>query len=227
MPSTESLSIKLGYPFIDISLLTSALTHRSAATHNNERLEFLGDAIVNFVVGEALFKQFPQAQEGELSRLRAALVCQESLADIARDLTLGEYLLLGPGELKSGGHRRDSILSDALEAVVAAIYLDSDITKTSECVLRWFGSRIAQSALLPLKDPKTRLQEFLQSRKKVLPQYDVVNIEGHDHDQLFTVHCSVVGIMPTVGTGKNRRVAEQMAAEAALEQLENMRGKRK
>jgi ribonuclease-3 len=220
-PALAPLLRELGYEFTDEVLLTEALTHRSKGAKNNERLEFLGDAILGFVIAEALYRQFPQATEGELSRYRALLVKKETLAALAREFSLGDYLRLGPGELKSGGFRRDSILADAMEAILGAIFLDSDMTTARDFVLRSFERRLAD---LPrreaLKDPKTRLQEFLQARRLPLPAYEVVATVGSDHAQSFEVQCTVAGLAaPVCATGKSRRKAEQAAATLALEQL--------
>ncbi|MEN0105947.1 MAG: ribonuclease III [Pseudomonas sp.] len=212
------LERQLGYSFKDQDLMILALTHRSFAGRNNERLEFLGDAILNFVAGEALFERFPQAREGQLSRLRARLVKGETLAILARGFDLGEYLRLGSGELKSGGFRRESILADALEALIGAIYLDAGMEAARERVLAWLSSELDGLTLVDTnKDPKTRLQEFLQSRGCELPRYDVVDIQGDPHCRIFVVECQVTLLNDkTVGQGASRRIAEQVAAAAAL-----------
>lgn len=212
------LERKLGYSFKDPDLLQLALTHRSYAGRNNERLEFLGDAILNFVAGEALFDGFPQAREGQLSRLRARLVKGETLAILARGFELGDYLRLGSGELKSGGFRRESILADALEAVIGAIYLDAGMDVARERVLAWLDEQLAGLTLVDTnKDPKTRLQEFLQSRAAELPRYEVVDIQGEPHCRTFFVQCEVALLTDkTCGQGASRRIAEQVAAAAAL-----------
>ena len=195
-----------------------ALTHRSFAGRNNERLEFLGDAILNFVAGEALFERFPQAREGQLSRLRARLVKGETLAVLARGFELGEYLRLGSGELKSGGFRRESILADALEALIGAIYLDAGMDVARARVLDWLTNELDGLTLVDTnKDPKTRLQEFLQSRGSELPCYEVVDIQGEPHCRTFFVQCAVDLLKEkTQGHGASRRIAEQVAAAAAL-----------
>lgn len=195
-----------------------ALTHRSFAGRNNERLEFLGDAILNFVAGEALFQRFPLAREGQLSRLRARLVKGETLAILARGFDLGEYLRLGSGELKSGGFRRESILADALEALIGAIYLDTGMDAARDRVLAWLSNEIEGLTLVDTnKDPKTRLQEFLQARASDLPQYEVVDIQGEPHCRSFLVECQVALLNDkTRGQGASRRIAEQVAAAAAL-----------
>lgn len=223
MRDIKRLQRALGYEFSDPDLLALALTHRSAIGSNNERLEFLGDSIVNHIVAEALFRRFDTAREGEMSRMRAALVKGETLAEVAVDLGIGEYLRLGPGERKSGGHRRASILADALEATVGAILLDSDVESCRACVLRWFASRLDDLSLEEAeKDPKTRLQEFLQGRQKPLPDYHLLRVEGEDHDQKFHVACRLSEPEIVVeGSGSNRRKAEQAAAGKALDRLQD------
>lgn len=218
---------RLGHRFASPGLLAQALTHRSAGVPHYERLEFLGDSLVNLVVAEALYARWPRADEGALTRARAELVRESALAAIARGLDLGSRLTLGPGELKSGGHRRDSILADALEAVVAAIYLDSDFDHCREVVLPWFEP--ALDALPPPnkvgKDAKTRLQEWLQARQQPLPVYTLEAEHGEDHAKLFRVRCDLPG-RPGVsaqGGGGSRRAAEQAAAEAVLGMLESQR----
>ena len=214
------LSQRLGYQFRDEALVTLALTHRSRGGHNNERLEFLGDSILNFVIADELYRRFGAAREGKLSRLRARLVKGETLAEVARDFDLGEFLLLGSGELKSGGHRRESILADAVEALIGAIYLDAGLEVARERILAWFDSRLDSLSLEdPIKDPKTRLQEFQQGRHQRLPQYDVVAIEGPSNKQSFTVTCVVPDCDPMTAKGTSRRGAEQAAAELVLERL--------
>ena len=216
----DTLCRRLGYTFTDDALLRTALTHRSAAGANNERLEFLGDSILNFVIAEALFEHYPKAREGELSRLRASLVKGDTLADAARAIELGDYLNLGSGELKSGGFRRDSILADALEALLAAVYLDSDFATCRALIRRLFGQHLAAlPAADQLKDPKTRLQEALQARQQALPVYDVLAVSGEPHDQKFTVRCTIDNGLVTVAEGASRRKAEQEAARQALRQL--------
>ncbi len=220
--SYQRLLNALGYQFKDEAWLKLALTHRSVSgNHNNERLEFLGDSILGMIVAEYLFQQFPKEKEGRLTRLRANLVKQDSLADIARQLKLGDYLHLGAGELKSGGFRRDSILADALEAILGAIYLDSQsIDPCRECLLRWYGQRLQDVAVeVTLKDPKSRLQEYLQSRHLALPTYSVQATWGEDHNQTFQVQCIIDNIEPVSATGASRRHAEQAAATLILQQL--------
>ncbi|WP_145988269.1 ribonuclease III [Thalassotalea sp. HSM 43] len=217
----QQLQKKLGYQFNDQKLLVTALTHRSAKGDNNERLEFLGDSILGYIIARALFDQFPKASEGELTRMRSTLVRGVTLAELGRDFELGESLVLGPGELKSGGFRRDSILEDAIEAIIGAVFLDSDMDTCRDLVLSWFAPRLAQiSPGQSQKDPKTRLQEYLQGRKLALPKYDVIDTSGQAHNQQFTVSCQVESIKNAIITkGTSRRKAEQAAAEQALEQL--------
>ncbi|MFQ3787014.1 ribonuclease III [Halomonas sp. A29] len=226
--SLTAFSRRIGHTFRDDSLLELAMTHRSFGGQNNERLEFLGDSIVNFVIAEALYERFPQAREGQLSRLRARLVRGQTLAELAREMSFGECLRLGSGEMKSGGHRRDSILADAVEAVLGAIYLDAGMDVARTRVLAWYAERLEAIDLQDTqKDPKTRLQEFLQSRQSPLPRYEVVSVEGEAHDQTFTVECHIELLdSHTLGTGSSRRHAEQQAAELALLQLENRKGQK-
>lgn len=223
--ATKQIHIKerIGHRFADPSLLAQALRHRSAGVPHNERLEFLGDSIVNLLVAQALYERWPKADEGALTRARASLVCEPALAIIARQLELGPRLVLGSGELKSGGFRRDSILADALEAVVAAIYLDAGFEGCRAVVLPWFEASIAALPATgkPEKDPKTRLQEWLQARQKALPHYELISETGDDHAKHFHVRCTLVEpAVATEGEGSSRRLAEQQAAAAALEQLE-------
>ena len=216
--SLSRLERRLGHTFQNQELMLLALTHRSFAGRNNERLEFLGDAILNFVAGEALFERFPQAREGQLSRLRARLVKGETLAVLARGFELGDYLRLGSGELKSGGFRRESILADALEALIGAIYLDAGMDVARARVLDWLTNELDGLTLVDTnKDPKTRLQEFLQSRAVELPRYEVVDIQGEPHCRTFFVQCEIALLTDkTQGQGASRRIAEQVAAAAAL-----------
>lgn len=214
----KELIPKLGHGYQDESLLELALTHRSCGKHNNERLEFLGDSILNFVIAEALFDQFPKAREGELSRLRARLVKGETLAEIARELGLGDFLRLGSGELKSGGFRRDSILADAVEAIIGSIHLDAGAEASKAFVRQLYFSRLDGLDMEEtLKDSKTRLQEHLQSRRQALPAYELERVEGEAHDQTFHIRCEVSLLSePTHGIGTSRRQAEQEAARSAL-----------
>lgn len=216
------LSEKLGYQFKNPQLLEDALSHRSSRGKNNERLEFLGDAILNFVIAAALYNKCPNAREGELSRLRASLVRGETLALLAHEFDLGQYIRLGAGELKSGGSQRNSILADAMEAVVGAIYLDAGMDVCQTCILNWYKQRLENFTELPdLKDSKTRLQEYLQANKLPLPSYTILTIEGVAHQQIFRVKCAILGLSTTsIGMGTSRRRAEQDAAQKILEQLE-------
>ncbi len=217
---------KLGYSFCDISLLDEALTHRSYSSRNNERLEFLGDGILNFVIAHELFKLYPDVQEGDLSRLRANLVNKDSLAEIAGHLELGEVIRLGSGELKSGGFRRPSILADAVESIFGAVYCDGGFEPCRELIVRLYADRLALSMdLQSLKDPKTQLQELLQSRHFSLPDYQVTNITGQAHAQVFHVKCSIEKMkIEVTGEGKSRRKAEQVAAGRAIVQVEESFG---
>ncbi len=219
--SLTALECQLNYTFKDQKLLKQALTHRSVRAAHNERLEFLGDSILNFVIGHALYQAMPHAKEGELSRYRALLVCEDSLASLAIAFNLSDFLIVGAGELRAGGFRRKSILADALEAVIAAIYLDSDIVTCQKLLEAWFASQLKEVASQKMKkDPKSTLQEYLQARKFDLPHYKVVKIEGADHEQVFYVECVVEGIArKTAGHGQNRRVAEQEAAAAFLKEV--------
>jgi ribonuclease-3 len=215
------LTRRLGYSFNDIAHCELALTHRSCGKKNNERLEFLGDSIVNFVIADDLFQRFPEAREGQLSRLRARMVKGETLAEIGRELNLGDYLRLGPGELKSGGYRRGSILADAVEALIGAIYLDSNLEVVRGYILGWFEQRLTELDIdEALKDSKTRLQEFLQSRRLPLPTYELVKVEGEAHAQTFTIMCHIEPLKKaTEGVGSSRRQAEQESAKHALASL--------
>ncbi|MHB1946755.1 MAG: ribonuclease III [Gammaproteobacteria bacterium] len=214
---SEVLSRKLGYTFKNPQLFTLALTHRSKSDENNERLEFLGDSIVNFVIAEALYLQFPYAQEGDLSRLRASLINRDSLGALAREFDVGRYLILGPGELKSGGSERLSILSCAMEAIIGAVFLDGGFDVVRERILKWYETLLGSLTKIGIKDPKTALQEYLQRRHMALPIYTVDQIEGEAHQQTFTVSCIVEGVAEkTIGKGMSRRRAEQDAAEIML-----------
>lgn len=216
----QRLLKRLGYHFKDPALFELALTHRSCGASNNERLEFLGDAALNFIIGYAIYCRLPDTSEGELSRYRASLVKGATLALIARELGIGDHLKLGVGERKSGGHRRESILADALEAIIGAIYLDGGMGACESAVLQWFADRLDNLSDTNLKDPKTQLQELLQARGKALPVYEVIDVSGEAHRQHFTVRCSAEGLPgPTVGEGSSRRAAEKQAAAAALSGL--------
>lgn len=217
----KTLQRKIGYLFQDESLLDLALTHRSFSGNNNERLEFLGDAVLSLFIAEALFQKFPKAKEGQLSRLRSFLVKGVTLAEIGKEFKLGDYLNLGAGELKSGGFRRESIISDAFEAIIGAIYLDSNDEVCRQVVLSWYETRLENLTLENTeKDPKTKLQEYLQSMKKDLPVYDVSEIQGEAHDQVFFVTCQIDSLdIVTKNKGPSRRIAEQKAAKEALKKL--------
>ena len=211
------------HAFADPGLLAQALSHRSAGAPHNERLEFLGDALLNLIIAEQLYLRWPKADEGAMTRARAELVRESTLAGVARALDIGPRLTLGPGEMKSGGHRRDSILADAVEAVIAAFYLDAGFAACRQAVLPWFEPLLA--ALPPLhqvgKDPKTRLQEWLQARQRPLPVYALIEESGDDHDKTFRVGCTLGDqAIATEGRGSSRRAAEQAAAEAALQRIE-------
>ena len=210
-----------GYVFARPELCYAALTHRSAGAQHNERLEFLGDSVLNCSVAKLLFEAHPDADEGALSRLRATLVSGETLAQVAQGLGLGEYLRLGPGELKSGGFRRASILADSLEAILGAMFLDSGFDSTAAVVGRLMASRLATlPAADLLKDPKTRLQEILQGRGLALPVYTLTAVAGDAHAQSFTVSCEVPVLgLAAVGEGASRRRAEQLSATKLLELL--------
>ena len=217
------LNKAIGYTFNDVALLQQALTHRSAAKKHNERLEFLGDAILGMVIGETLYKRFTDVPEGKLTRMRSTLVKGDTLAELAREACMGELLLLGPGELKSGGHRRSSILADAVEALLGAIYLDSGMEQVRDVISRLWESRIEKlDPNAHPKDSKTRLQEYLQGRKLPLPSYEVISISGKDHAQVFEVSCTVTTLdKPVSASGNSRRKAEQEAARLTLETLDD------
>ena len=220
--TNDRLTAHTGYHFQRPELLEQALTHRSYSRGcNNERLEFLGDSVLGLIISKAIFELYPVASEGSLSRIRASLVKQETLAEVARHIDLGEHIKLGGGELKSGGYRRDSILSDALEAVIAAIYLDSDYSRTEEVVLALFDDLLRSVDVeRSHKDAKTRLQEYLQARQQALPEYEVVQTTGKSHDQVFTVVCEVTDLdMRSEGKGSSRKKAEQQAAQRILQKL--------
>ena len=221
--STGLLEKRLGHEFSDRVLLQQALTHRSVGSRNNERLEFLGDAVLGCVIAGELYRRYPNASEGKLSRLRSRLVRRESLTDIAHTLDIGQYLILGVGERRSGGHHRDSILSDAVEALLGAVYLESGFDVCKACILALFEDKLTSLPEVAfLKDAKTRLQEYLQSRQKALPEYAVTTVSGEAHAQYFKVTCVVsdVEVTPASGEGGSRRQAEQQAAERMLAQLQ-------
>lgn len=215
------LNKALDYQFNDAGLLEQALTHRSARGESNERLEFLGDAVLDFVISEVIFLAFPAAPEGDLSRLRASLVKDTSLAALAADIGLGEHLILGSGERKTGGHRRESILADALEAIFGAVYLDAGFDAAVKVIEKTFGDRLEVfPSIESLRDPKTRLQEWLQARQMDLPDYELTEVTGKAHRQTFEVSCSVSGVSsPTRGVSTTRRNAEQESAQEMLFKL--------
>ena len=225
----QRLQQALGYTFVRADLLTQALTHRSYGAVNNERLEFLGDSVLNCSVARALYDAFPDLPEGSLSRLRANLVRQETLADIAVGLRLGESLRLGEGELKSGGFRRPSILADALESLFGAIFLEAGFDAAQRVVRGLYDPLVAQiDPKASGKDPKTQLQELLQSRRLALPEYRLVDTQGEAHDQSFTVECVLAKpALSTRGVGKSRRAAEQEAARLACAALQSEHAARK
>lgn len=212
-----SASIVLGHGFSDAQLLEQALTHRSAGRRNNERLEFLGDALLNLIIAETIYERFPKASEGEMTRLRASLVNGTALAELAREGKVGDSLKLGPGELKTGGFRRDSILADTFEALIAAIYLDSGWECCRDRVRFLFASRMESADLKISKDAKTTLQELLQANTLALPLYELVNTLGDDHDKEFEVQCTISALeLSASGRGSSRRAAEQVAADKIL-----------
>jgi ribonuclease-3 len=215
----QRLMRQLGHEFRDPALLRQALTHRSYGTPHNERLEFLGDSVLSLVISAKLYHDFPKLTEGELSRVRAHLVKEPTLAEIARGLELGEYLFLGEGELKSGGFRRPSILADAFEAIIGAIYVDAGFQQAGMIIDGLYGSIISKLEPKKLsKDPKTQLQEFLQGRKIPLPKYEIVATEGEAHEQHFKVECVIPELdIRILGEGASRRKAEQEAAKLAYE----------
>ncbi|ABF14036.1 ribonuclease III [Candidatus Palibaumannia cicadellinicola] len=217
----NNLQKKIGYYFQNQNLLLQALTHRSASNKHNERLEFLGDSILSYVIAHALYQRFQYINEGDMSRMRATLVRGNTLAEIARELNLSTCLRLGIGELKSGGLSRDSILADAVEALIGSIFLDSNIFTVEKFILNLYRSRL--NKIIPgerQKDPKTRLQEYLQGQHMPLPIYIIVQISGETHDQRFIIHCQVNNLAnPIIGHGSSRRQAEQAAAQQALKIL--------
>lgn len=208
----------LDYDFRAPDLLLTALTHRSFSATNNERLEYLGDAVLGLFIAEQLFRKFPQAAESELTRLRASLVNREALARLARELDLGSHIRLGKGERKSGGQEKESLLADAMEALLGAVYLDSDFATCHRALLKLYGPLLDGLTLKTIeKDPKTELQERMQAQGKPLPCYQVIATAGEAHDRLFTVACQVEGLdEPVSATGKSKKIAEQNAAKLAL-----------
>ena len=216
------LQTALGYQFKNTQLLKLALTHRSFGADNNERLEFLGDALLDLIVGESLFNNHPAADEGALSRMRSSIVNKSALADIGRELNLGEHILLGSGELKSGGNSRDSILADTVEALAAAVYLDGGLAACQKLVDAWAREFVRNPETRKIKDAKTRLQEKMQASGHGLPKYKVLAIEGEAHAQSFLVECRVEGLeRGHQGKGSSKRAAEQQAALETLNSLES------
>ena len=219
----EQLEKILKYQFNDKGLLELALTHRSFQGKNNERLEFLGDSILNFIIAESLFKEFNLLPEGDLSRLRSQLVKSATLSEIGIDLNLGDYLILGEGELKSSGWRRPSILADSVEAIIGAVFIDGGISSANKLITGWYQERL--DAINPndiQKDSKSVLQELLQAKKIPLPEYNVVSVEGEAHNQHFKVSCSIPKLGLSIeGEGASRKVAEQSAAEESIKKLKN------
>ncbi|KQT36372.1 MULTISPECIES: ribonuclease III [unclassified Methylophilus] len=223
MSALPVLQTRIGYSFTQPELLQQALTHRSFSASNNERLEFLGDSVLNFIIAHQLFNLFPDIPEGDLSRLRAKLVKEASLAEIAITLNLGDALKLGEGELKSAGWRRPSILADALEAIVGAVYLDGGFAAAEQVVALLYRETLTTiNPKVIDKDAKSQLQEYLQSKKMDLPEYQVASIEGEAHAQTFTVQCFIKKLnITTTGAGTSRRVAEQQAAKLAMEKIQS------
>lgn len=219
----NDVATKLDYQFNNLALLTQALTHRSYAANNNERLEFLGDGALNYIIAHALYHRFAKLPEGDLSRLRAQLVKESTLCEIAISLDLGKALRLGEGEMKSAGWKRPSILADALEALIGAVYLDGGHLAAEALVLKLFGEKISQiDPKIIDKDAKSQLQEYLQAKKMALAEYNVVLIEGEAHAQVFKIACVIPQLsIHVVGEGTSRRSAEQQAAQFALEKIQH------
>ena len=220
--NVRRLQERLNYSFKDESVLILALSHRSCGSSNNERLEFLGDAILGLSVTDILYRKFPKAREGELSRMRSQIVRAESLAGVAKQLELGSELLLGPGEMKSGGHRRDSILGDAVEALIGAVYVDTGLAAAQSCIALWFDELLAAASEADsIRDAKTSLQEWLQKRGKPVPDYTLVNTGGEAHSRLFTVSCKIAAVEKEISAvASSVRKAEQMVAAQLLIELE-------
>ena len=221
-PNFTELAVKLGYTFRTPALLTQALTHRSTQQkYHNERLEFLGDAVLGVLMGEVLYRKFPEATEGQLSHLRMSLIRGETLSTVAESLALGEHLLLGQGERQSGGRSRKSILENVLEAVIGAIYLDSDLATCGQVVMPWFHQQLSRLKLADeIRDPKTILQEYLQAKRLPLPEYQLLEASGALHDQTFRIRCAIGSLqIETEGEGKSRKKAEQDAADAAMKKI--------
>lgn len=219
----QNLELKLGYSFQNIKLLDQALTHRSFGAVHNERLEFLGDSILGMIIAKELYDRFPKCPEGDLTRMRSTLVRETTLAQLAREFGIGNCLSLGPGELKTGGFRRDSLIADAVESIIGAMFIDDNenFARVRQVVLSWFDSRLATiQPNVNQKDHKSTLQELLQSLHKPLPIYEIVEIKGTDNDQIFVVSAKVEGIPEQLGRGTSRRRAEQEAAGLVLNILE-------
>ena len=219
----QNLELKLGYSFQNIKLLDQALTHRSFGAVHNERLEFLGDSILGMIIAKELYDRFPKCPEGDLTRMRSTLVRETTLAQLAREFGIGNCLRLGPGELKTGGFRRDSLIADAVESIIGAMFIDDNenFARVRQVVLSWFDSRLATiQPNVNQKDHKSTLQELLQSLHKPLPIYEIVEIKGTDNDQIFVVSAKVEGIPDQLGRGTSRRRAEQEAAGLVLNILE-------
>jgi ribonuclease-3 len=227
MRPVSELQQQIAFTYRDPRLLERALTHKSYANENrltehNERMEFLGDSVLNLVVSELLMNALPEASEGDLSRIRAAVVSEPSLAAVAREIGLGEFLLVGRGEEQTGGRDKDSLLADSLEALVASLYLDGGIDRASDFITRFFSGTIGRVRTAGgTEDHKTGLQELCQERLKTLPEYRVVSESGPDHRKEFTVELSILGEVCGRGTGRNKKEAEQRAAKEALEKLSN------
>lgn len=218
----HTLIDRLGYQFRSPQLLNQALTHRSAGQPNNERLEYLGDAVLDLIIGEELYLRYPQASEGELTRLRATLVNGKTLSKLAGELNLGDALVMGAGEKKTGGSGRESLLADALEAILGAMYLEAGLDLCRQRVKNWFGSRLnAISLESEEKDAKTRLQEHLQGQGRRLPEYEVTATEGDPHNQTLTVTCQIEGVDSVfIASGTSRKKAEKQAAQLAIDYLQ-------
>ena len=219
----QNLELKLGYSFQNIKLLDQALTHRSFGAVHNERLEFLGDSILGMIIAKELYDRFPKCPEGDLTRMRSTLVRETTLAQLAREFGIGNCLRLGPGELKTGGFRRDSLIADAVESIIGAMFIDDNenFARVRQVVLSWFDSRLATiQPNVNQKDHKSTLQELFQSLHKPLPIYEIVEIKGTDNDQIFVVSAKVEGIPEQLGRGTSRRRAEQEAAGLVLNILE-------
>lgn len=218
----QALYAILGYTFKDPALLVMALTHRSASKANNERLEFLGDAILSFVIAECIYHHKPSLQEGDMSQIRSNLVSGKQLARVAKDLGVGPYLRFSVGEQRSGGNKRASHLANAMEAIIAAIFLDSDLSTCKKCITQWFAPYLKDmKGLAEARDPKSTLQELLQKQKIPLPKYSIVGHAGKEHAKVFTVRCYIEALKKaTEAQGRTRREAEQAAAKQLLEQLQ-------